>query len=337
MNIVIIGRTEALYDAAEILFKEGHRIKLVVTAKESPESKKTAEDFKRLAKRIKAKFIYTPSIGSNDYVKIIKKMGELDIGISINYVNILPRDFIKLFKHGILNAHMGDLPRYRGNACPNWAILNGEKSVTLSIHLMEPGELDSGTILLQRKYILKDNTTITDVYKFFGESAPQMFSQAIKGIASKTVKFRPQPKKASLSLRCYPRQPNDSLIDWSKDAVYLSRLVRASTEPFSGAYTYLKNKKVFILEAYPVVYPCPSLAIPGQVLWRLEKNGEVAVACGKDVLVLRKMRFEGDKLTEASNVINSLRIRLGIDFEEKIQALRKRIEYLEKALRKKLR
>jgi methionyl-tRNA formyltransferase len=335
MNIAIIGRTGILYDTAERLFKEGHNIKLIVTAKEAPEYDKTADDFRRFAKRVKAKFVYSPSINSSDNIKIIKKLGGLDLAVSINYVSIISGDLIKLFKHGIINAHMGDLPRYRGNACPNWAILNGEKSVTLSLHLMEPGELDSGAVLLQRKFPLGNTTTITEVYKFFAESAPKMFSFALKGIASGKIKAHPQPRAASLALRCYPRMPVDSLIDWDKDVVYLDRLVRSSTRPFGGAYTYLANKKLIIWKAYPTDYVCPSLAVPGQAVWFSNRKGQVGIACGKGVLALQSVEIGNSKIKRASEVIDSLRIRLGSPLENKIKVLKQRIKHLEIILSKR--
>ena len=149
MRIAIIGRTEILYETAKFLLKKGYEIPLIVTFKDAPEYIKKASDFKRLAKKINAKYFYT-----NDLKKKYKeiKKAECQIAISVNYSSIITQEIIDLFPLGILNAHGGDLPRYRGNACQAWAILNGEDKIGLCIHSMIGGELDSGNII-QREYL----------------------------------------------------------------------------------------------------------------------------------------------------------------------------------------
>ena len=70
-----------------------------------------------------------------------------DIGLTANFPLIFDKKIIDTFAHGIINAHGGDLPRYRGNACQAWAILNGEKEIALSAHLVEAENVDCGRII----------------------------------------------------------------------------------------------------------------------------------------------------------------------------------------------
>jgi methionyl-tRNA formyltransferase len=83
------------------------------------------------------------------------------------------------FKYGIINAHAGDLPRFRGNACPNWALLVNENKIVLTLHKMTV-DLDAGPILLQRQYPLNTNTYIKDIYEFLSENVPTMFVQEVE-------------------------------------------------------------------------------------------------------------------------------------------------------------
>src|SRR5690242_5379814 len=113
MRIIIIGRTEILYDTAVLLAREGHEIVAIVTSNEAPEYKRTASDFEDLAKQYGVPFFKTAKV---------ENVGKIpaDIGVSINYPEIISQSFIDRFRLGILNGHGGDLPRYRGNACHGW-------------------------------------------------------------------------------------------------------------------------------------------------------------------------------------------------------------------------
>ena len=145
MKIALIGRTEILYETARYLINNGHSVVIIITALEAPEYTKTSEDFASLADELGITFLCGQ--------KIEKFKGKLidakaEVGVSMNYTGIIPQSIIDIFQYGILNAHGGDLPRYRGNACQAWAIINGEKSIRLCIHKMIGGEIDS-EILLQ--------------------------------------------------------------------------------------------------------------------------------------------------------------------------------------------
>ena len=143
MRIAIIGRTEVLLETAELLLKQGHSIPLVITAKEAPEYKKNVQDFRSFSEKIGAKFIRTSRI--LDTFDSILSLLPIDISVSMNYVGIIPQKIIDCFRLGIVNVHGGDLPRYRGNACQAWAILNGEKYIGLCIHRMIGGEFTIST------------------------------------------------------------------------------------------------------------------------------------------------------------------------------------------------
>ena len=130
MKIAIIGRSEILYETALNLHKIGHRVVCIITAKAAPEYTRTAADFKRLADQWEIPFGQGPYI--LDHLDIMKNSGA-DISVSINYTGVIPASVIDLFPHGILNAHGGDLPRYRGNACQAWALINGEEKIFNSL------------------------------------------------------------------------------------------------------------------------------------------------------------------------------------------------------------
>jgi len=138
MNVALIGRSQFLYDTGLKLSKSGFLINKIITSNSSPEYTRKEADFEELAKKLKARFILSNSLEKK---KLLSCLDKLDLGISFNWVTIISQEQIKCFRIGILNAHFGDLPRYRGNACPNWAIINGEKEIAVSVHLMESGKV----------------------------------------------------------------------------------------------------------------------------------------------------------------------------------------------------
>ena len=135
----------------------------------------------------------------------------------MNWKTILGREVCSLFKYGVLNAHAGDLPRYKGNACPNWAILNNEKHIGLTIHKMEPDQIDSGDIYEKEFYVLDSDTYISKIYEWMSSRVPNMFLSVVEKIDANNISPIKQSSLKMNSLRCYPRKPEDSIIEWDND------------------------------------------------------------------------------------------------------------------------
>lgn len=310
MKIAIIGRTEMLYETAELLLKQDHSIKIIITAKEAPEYKKTARDFEKLANKIGARYLYTSRISNKDSINFIKNVVEIDIGVSMNYINVISQEVIELFPYGILNAHGGDLPRYRGNACQAWAILNGEKFIGLCIHKMIGGELDSGDII-SRDYLNIDiNTKIQDVYNWMSEKIPQLFLKAISELEKdKKYILERQSENPEDALRCYPILPEDGRIDWSRSNIEILRLINASSEPYGGAFCEYKEKKLIIWDAEVYEDRERYCAVPGQIAGIEKEKGCVIIITGKGKLKLLDIEYNGHR-TRPANVIKSIRSRL---------------------------
>lgn len=328
MKVAAIGRTEMLYDSIIEVKKNGHEIVLIVTCQESSEYKKNANDFKLLAESLGVDFIQTENINSSEVMEIIKKNAP-DIAISINWRSIIRQEVLDCFQYGIINAHAGDLPRYRGNAVPNWAIILGEKEIVLTLHLMVL-DLDAGPKVLQRKIPIDTNTMIGDVYKFMQRNFPDMFAEVVNGLEKGTIIPQRQSIYPSHALRCYIRIPKDSEIDWGQTGIQLDRLVRAVSEPFGGAYTYNGTEKLIIWRAHYEPSIIPFLGTPGQIAERRPATGEVLVVTGEGFLVLEQVEVKDGGQKKATEVIKSTGIRLGMDITGEIVNITKRLNELEK-------
>lgn len=321
IKIAAIGRTQYLYKSILELQKNGFEIVLIITCKEAPEYKKGVQDFKLLAQKIGCNFLVTSKINTPEIKLLIENL-QPDIAISVNWKTIIGEKIINSFPFGIINAHLGDFPRYRGNATPNWAIISNEKKVFTILHLMTK-ELDAGPIILKKRIPITKMTYIGDVYQSFEKNLPKMFGEAIKGLLMGTIKPKKQPKNPKLSLRCYPRIPQDGEIDWKKSAQDISKLVRASAEPFSGAYTFLDGKKLIIWRGYSENPKFPILGTPGQVAERRENVGEAVIITGKNFFVMEEVEMDNLGRKKATDIIKSIRDRLGLDTAKEIEKLKK--------------
>lgn len=305
MNIAIIGRTEILFETALQLHRSGHRITCIVTSKAAPEYTKTPSDFQALAREVSAH--YAESARLQDQMEVLRD-SRSDIGISVNFPSVIPAEAVQLFPLGILNAHGGDLPRYRGNACQAWAILNGESRIGLCIHKMIGGELDSGDIMARDYLSIDRNTKITKVWTWMTERTPELFLQAVTKLAEDPeFVLEQQSKDPSHALRCYPRMPEDGRIKWMESAENILRLINASNKPYPGAYFFLGDRKITIWDAEVVEDAGNFLAVPGQVTCRTPDG--IDIACGQGMLRITLVQ-EGEQTCRPFDLIRSVRIRL---------------------------
>ena len=305
MKIAIIGRTEILYDTALFLKESGHEIVYILTSEEAVEYKRTANDFKMLAESLSVPF----ALGS-DITKFSDELSESnpDIGISMNYTGILPQSIIDIFPFGVLNSHGGDLPRYRGNACQAWAIINGEERIGLCIHKMIGGELDSGDIITRDYMPINHSTKVTKVWEWMSCRIPLLMLEAVEKLeADPSYLLELQSKSPQDFLRCYPRKPEDGRITWSESARNVLRLVNASCKPYAGAFCGFEDRVMIIWDAELVLDDEIFCAVPGQVTNIGE--GFIEVACGKGKIRLLEIEIDCVKKSP-DTIIKSIRKRL---------------------------
>lgn len=308
MNFALIGRSELSYDTATLLIKQGFNLKLVVTAKEAPEYKFTSDDFRQLALENKAAFFHSPKISAAEIGDIIKKE-DIRIAVSVNYSGIISKDIIDLFPLGILNAHSGDLPRYRGNACQAWAIINGEEKIGLCIHKMIGGELDSGNILERKYFPVTIDSRVGEAFEWMTKEIPPMMLSSIRKLENDpSYIMEVQSQDPKDALRAYPRIPEDGKIKWNESAITILRLINASSEPYAGAFCQYNGKKIKVWRAKLYSDEERYLAVPGQIS-HIAENGSVIVITGDGKLKLLEAEIDGNRMP-ANKIFTSFRKRL---------------------------
>ena len=294
-----------LLDSARLAVNLGHELVCVITSKEAPEYDATINDFQDLASQLNVPF----AKGSNiEEFQELLRSSMADIALSTNYTGVIPSSIIDLFKHGILNAHGGDLPRYRGNACQAWAIINGEDKIGLCIHKMIGGELDNGDILAKEYMAVNINTRVGEVYKWIERITTDLMISALQSLEENpSFVLEVQSKDPKDALRCYPRNPSDGRIDWSNTAEEVLRLINASSEPFAGAFAEYEGEKLIIWRSSLILDDEVFVAVDGQVL--KIGNGFIDVSCRNTKLRILEVEYQGVRQSP-NNIIRSIRKRL---------------------------
>ncbi|GAB3443468.1 formyltransferase family protein [Phycicoccus ginsengisoli] len=302
--IVAIGRSRLLHDSVEHLAGAGHRVAAIVTAPASAEYDVGPEEFAALAQRLGCEFVLVERGGLPPEVVGALERHRVRVGISVNWQYVLPGHVLDAFPLGLLNLHLGNLPDYKGNATVNWAILRGEKSICADVHKMAV-ELDAGDVIARSLIPIDDTTYVGDVLARAAQLAPGLFRQALENLARDpahcVVPGSPE------GLRCFPRLPEDGLLDWTRSAVDVARLVRASSRPYPGAFTFLGGRRVTVWRA-AVSGRSDLLAVPGHVLGPGSTSSSLLVACGEGALELQEVAVDGHAV-EPSTLTRSIRAR----------------------------
>lgn len=237
-----------------------------------------------------------------------------DCVVVSSYHRILPPDVVRLCP--FVNVHYAPLPRYRGRATVNWAIINGELCTAITVHELLPA-LDAGGILFQQSVPIGARDTVTDLYRRLNAIQELALPQAVARLLGGD---RGVPQDESKASYACTRVPADGEIDWSRSAEEIDRLVRALTDPFPGAHTWSAAQRIVVSRAVPVTAVRYEGVVPGRVAAIDRHAGTVDVLTGSGVLRLEQVTLDGAPLRPA-DVIHSLSTTLGFDRDALVSAL----------------
>ncbi|MDH0089858.1 formyltransferase family protein [Achromobacter mucicolens] len=276
MRIAIIGRHASLLNSIERLIFAGHTIECILTAPAPSDYAVGQDEFESYA-RARSIPCYVANRITADVDRLLGRHS-CDVAISVNFPTVIGKSTIDLFPLGILNAHGGDLPRYRGNACQAWAMINGERQIGLCVHKMVAGELDSGDVLAKDVLPIDVNTVIADVFAWIEQRVPELFVNALSALSSDKAFTLYRQIDAGTPLRCFPRTAADARVDWKLSAPQVVRHINASGPPYEGAFFDYQGERLRVFRA-TWIQADPYLAVPGQIAFR-HGNGAVDIACG---------------------------------------------------------
>ncbi len=211
-----------------------------------------------------------------------------DLIIVAAYAQLIPEEILNLPKYGCLNLHASLLPKYRGAAIIQAAILNGDEQTGLSIIKMDKG-LDTGPILAQISIDISNKDTAGTLYDKLSEISSDFLIKTIKKYLAGNI--TPEIQNSSQSSYIKALTKSDGLINWAKPALYLEKFIRAMNPwPVAWAWWDGKQIKIFSSQSQPIEINSYK---PGKTF---KYNNGLAVQCGRDALIIKSLQLEGKNI-----------------------------------------
>ena len=243
MKIIFMGTPDFARDSLDAIYNAGHEIAAVITVPDKPKGrgmKLIPCEVKEYATQ-KGFPIYQPEKlrDNQEIVDLITKINP-DILCVVAYGKIIPNNILEIPKYGAINVHPSLLPKYRGSAPIQWAILNGDEKTGVTImHLNE--EMDAGDIILQKEVDIDKNETSGELWDRLSKIGADLLVQSLEQIENGTAKRKEQGNNFTIA----PMLNKEiAKIDWeNKTAKEIKNLVRG-LNPIMGAYAFLNGKKI---------------------------------------------------------------------------------------------
>ncbi len=295
-RLAVFAYSETGHECLKFLLDQGADVVLVVTHGDAPGEQIW---FPSVAALARARGIEPVLAGEAD-ADLTARVRDAapDLVFSFYFRHLLPPGILALPRLGAYNLHGSLLPKYRGRAPVNWAVLNGEKETGATLHVMTE-HADAGDIVDQEAVPIGPDDTAYEVQKRVTQAGLRVLARCLGQLLAGTAPRRPQDGAAATK---YPRRtPEDGRIDWTRPSEQVHNLVRAVTHPYPGAFTDIFGGKTILWKTR-----LPHLGahdnFPGQV--RAER-GRLYVACGDDryVEVLRIQR-EGQNEIDARHFLS---------------------------------
>lgn len=278
----------------------------VVTQPDKPRGrgrKSVPTDVKVAAVGLGAPVAEPSSLSGHDTLGLLEEWAP-DVIVVVAYGKILPRTVLDLPRMGCVNLHASLLPRHRGAAPISAAILAGDEMTGVTTIAMDAG-MDTGDILLQREIAIHREDTVQTLHDKLLEPGADLVVETLVGMAGGKITPVPQDESKATYTRLLSKE--DGRLDWGRDAVYLSRLVRA-VNPWPGAFFDLGDERIKVWEAVPEA----GSGTPGRVE-ALRPDG-IVVAAGEGLLVLKEVQAPGRKRLGAAELARGRRLHVGTEF-----------------------
>ncbi len=313
MKTVVAAYQNVGCEGIAALIRNGYDIQAVFTYPDSPEEAIWFSSVAELAAEHNIP-VYTPDdINHPLWVERIRGM-QPDIIFSFYYRHMIKQPILDIPKHGCVNLHGSLLPKLRGRAPINWALVKGEKETGGTLHYMTT-RADAGDIIAKYSFPITDDDTAIILHRKLVQGLGPMLDEYLPKLKQGKVKSTPQDEKAATTVG--RRTPADGLIDWNQSNVEVRNLIRAVTHPFPGAFTYSRQAKVFIWKARLSDMNTGGKS-PGTVI----STNPLVVACGKGALEIVSGQKDKQVPMGGGQVAGTLSLVVGGRFErETAQAM----------------
>jgi methionyl-tRNA formyltransferase len=306
MRIVFMGTPGAAVPTLERILQDGHEVVAVWTQPDKPAgrgNKLTASPVKEFALEKGIEVFQPARIKTPESLELFQSH-QAEVAVVVAYGRILPETFLKAFPKGAINVHFSLLPKYRGAAPVNWAIVNGEAKTGVTTMKMDVG-LDTGDILLQRETEISADETTVDVMSRLSFVGADLLSETLAMYDELT----PQPQNDAEATFAPIMQKSDGLINWNLTAQEINNRIRGF-QPFPTSFTSFQDKKLTLWKAEAMENGKWKTENAGEVLQA--KGDEFVISCGNaSALKIHELQLEGKRRMNVRDFLNGTKVEIG--------------------------
>ncbi|OKZ67372.1 MAG: methionyl-tRNA formyltransferase [Clostridiales bacterium 41_12_two_minus] len=305
MKVIFMGTPDFSVGTLEALIQAGHEVTLVVTQPDKPKGRGKAMQYTPVKETalVHGIEVYQPTkIREPECVEYLKKY-EADIMVVVAFGQILTKEILDMPKYGCINVHASLLPKYRGAAPIQWAVINGEKVSGVTTMRMDEG-IDTGDMILKEEVELDPEETGGSLFERLAKTGAELCVKTLVAIENGTATYTPQDNAKATHTKMIKKQLGE--IDFTKPAEEIERLVRG-LNPWPSAYTHWNGKTLKVWKAS--VLDKESGKEPGTI--EVGKN-TIAVQTGKRMLQLEEIQLEGKKRMQTDAFLRGVNLETGM-------------------------
>ena len=304
MKIVIIGPTLLTRKCIDALIRNGEEISAIYTLDDSMAwGKSRFAIMDDIAERHNIRLFKVKNINAPEVVSHIRGIRP-DVIFEIGWSQIISRDILRIPEKGCIGVHASLLPKNRGAASLNWALIRGDKKAGVTLFYLAE-KPDDGDIIARKEFDIDDRDDISTLHSKSDIASAELLLENIDAIRNDMVKrIKQNPDEASTTQR---RTPDDGIIKWNSNTRDIYNWVRAQTHPFPGAFTTWKGKKLYIWQSEI----CDMQeGQPGKIL-KIERKNGIYVGTHDGALLVKRAQFENDVEMWADDLAEKRDIKTG--------------------------
>lgn len=309
MKIIFMGTPDFSVPTLNTLIHSKHEVLAVVSQPDRPKGRGNKISFtpvKQLALENNIKIYQPLKIKEEGFINTLKEMNP-DVIVVIAFGQILPKTILEIPKFGCINIHASLLPKYRGAAPIQWAVINGEKTTGLTTMFMDTG-LDTGDMLLKEIIEINDEETGGSLHDRLSQMGGELILKTLDALEDGNIIRTPQDN----TIATYAPMLDKTLgyIDWNKSAKEIERLIRG-LNPWPSAYTYYNDKILKIWDA-EVITDSKKIFSPGTIC-DIIKEGFI-VKCGENSLLINELQLQGKNRMDTPSFLRGVSLEKGYSF-----------------------
>lgn len=310
MRAVFMGTPDFSVGTLEEMIRAGHQVAGVFTQPDKPKGRGKSLQMTPVKEAALAHGIpvYQPvKIREPENMEILKELAP-EVIVVVAFGQIIPRAILELPKYGCINVHASLLPKYRGAAPIQWAVIDGEETSGVTIMQMDEG-LDTGDMLLKGEIALDPQETGGSLFDRLSALGARLLVEALAQIEAGTIAREKQPQESPTAYAAQITKAQGE-IRWEDPAVKIERLIRG-LNPWPSAYTRLGGKtlKLWKAQALPQEESSGKEAAPGTVVARDRES--ITVQTGQGLLKLLEVQLEGKKRMDTASFLRGYSLEEG--------------------------